>query len=141
MKKLLQFTPPALVFLFFIATSFATPLEDLAGTWTYTHSGDDGQVTQTLEIKKDKFTFRITGKDHQTIFYARGDVKVATAETLNTVAFVNIEGGSSADDLNPVNDDRHCVYLLDGDTLSLALDFDKKRDQNPRVEAYTKKEK
>jgi hypothetical protein len=140
MKKLFLIPLSAAALLLLLASPlFAAGLDDLHGKWTLKGTNETGVAyTQTLEIKDGKFTFAIVGPDKKVSLYAKGDVKVETTHSLNVADFSNIEGGKSADELNPVDDDRHCVYFLDGSTLSLAIDFDKDRNKTPRVEVYTK---
>src|ERR1700756_721106 len=102
--------------------AFAGDLEKMAGKWSLTRTNENGQVyTQSLEIKKDKFTFRVTTSDKNTVLYAKGDVKLEKYGNLHSATFCNIEGGSSQDDLNPTDDDRHCVYVLDSNTLTVGV--------------------
>jgi uncharacterized protein (TIGR03067 family) len=122
--------------------AFAGDLESMAGKWTCTRTNETGQVfTQSLEIKKDKFTFRITDPDKKTLLYAKGDVELDKHGDLSSVTFGNMQGGASEEDLNDVDDDRHCVYFLDGDTLTIGLNFDKNREKGPRIEVYTRASK
>jgi hypothetical protein len=124
------------------SASFAASLDDLAGKWTLTRTNDEGQVfTQTLEFKKDKFTFQVSTANKTSVMYARGDVKTETTHSLNVATFTNIEGGADSDDLHAVDDDRSCIFTVDGSTFTIALDFDKDRGKSPRVEVYTKAEK
>jgi uncharacterized protein (TIGR03067 family) len=143
MKKILLSSLAALfLFTLLAAPAFAGDLESLAGKWSLTTTNDNGQTyTQTIECKKDKFTFRITDSDKKTVLFAKGDVKLEKFNGLNSITFLNIQGGISPDDLNPVDDDRRCVYVLDGSSLTLALNFDKDREKGPRLELYTRAQK
>lgn len=119
--------------------AFAGDLEKMAGNWSLTRTNENGQVyTQSLEIKKDKFTFRVITSDKNTVLYAKGAVKLEKCGDLRSATFYDIEGGKSQDDLNPSDDDRHCVYVLDGNTLTIGLNFDKDRENGPRIEVYTR---
>jgi hypothetical protein len=121
----------------FVALGASTFAEDLTGKWSLTRTNDSGEtVTQTLEVMKDgKFTFRIA-KGAQTVIYARGDCKLKAADAIKIAVFDHIEGGATEDDLKPSDDGRQCVYVLDDDSLTFAVDFDKDRGQSPRVEVY-----
>ena len=116
------------------ASAFA---EDLSGKWSLTRTNDSGAtVTQTLEVMKDgKFIFRIASGD-RTVLYARGDCKLKSHDAIKVAIFEHIEGGGAEDDLKPTDDDRQCVYVLDDDTLTFAVDFDKDRGKSPRIEVY-----
>jgi len=130
------------IFVLFASSALAGALEDLAGKWTLTRTDESGQViTQAIEITKNKFKFRIWDSDKKTLLYAQGTVKVETLNALNSISFVEIEYGTPPDDLKPVDDDRQCVYVLSGDTFTLALDFDKDRGKSPRTEVYTRAQK
>lgn len=121
---------------------FAGDLENMAGKWTCVRTNESGTIcTQSLEINKDKFTFRITDADKNTMLYAKGDVKVTKSGDFHCATFENIQGGRSENDLNDVDDDRHCVYVLDNDTLTIGLNFDKDREKGPRIEVYTRSQK
>ena len=140
MKKIIIARSLTVVLLLLLASPvFAAGLDDLHGKWILKGTNENGVVfTQTLEIKGGKFTFQAAGLDKKVFLYAKGDVKVETTHSLNVADFTNLEGGRSTDDINPIDDDRHCVYYLDGSTLSIAIDFDKDRNKSPRVEVYTK---
>src|SRR5579883_1433523 len=112
-KHIVSFLTGLFLFTLWGAPAFAGDLENMAGKWSLTRTNENGQAyTQTLEIKKDKFTFRVTDSEKATLLVAKGDVKVDKCGDLSSVTFTNIEGGNSDDNLNPVDDDRHCVYYL-----------------------------
>jgi len=140
MKKTLIFTVAALSILLFLGSSvFAGDLEDLAGKWSVKKTNDQGQAfTQTLEVKKDKFTFKIVGADNKLVLYAIGDVKVEKLGPFKSIKFTNIQAGPSADNLDNVTDDRVCIYTLSESGLNLASNFDKERDNGPSLDAYSK---
>ena len=51
-------------------------LEALEGKWSVQKTNEDGQrYSQTMEIKKDKFVFKISEPAGETRLYAEGDVK------------------------------------------------------------------
>lgn len=116
----------------------ADDLSALAGKWVTTRTDDQGRsAKQVLEIKAAKFTFKIM-REEQLLLYAEGEVKVGTAEALKTVRFHNIRGGRSADDLQPVDDERSGIYLLSGGELFMAMNFDRERSEPPMVTKYVK---
>ena len=105
---------------------FGQDLEALAGKWSVQKTNDDGQrYTQQIEIKKDKFTFKLSDKDGDTMIYAEGDVKLDKAGPFKTVNFTNIKAGQSSTQLDPIDDTYTSIYKLDGDTWLLVMNFDK----------------
>lgn len=124
------------------ATAVVALADDLArleGKWTAKRKGDQGEVTQVLEITKGKFTFRMKSADGETRLYAEGDVKAEKLGPFTTAKFFNIRGGSSSSDLQAVDDDRVVIYSLEYNKLRVAQGFDKDRDgDEPHVDVYTK---
>ena len=143
MKKLLRSTPVAI---FFAATAFAGFADDLArleGKWTTKKTGPDGQsYTQTIDVKKGKFQFRVLRGTGDLVIYAEGILKTETSGPFNVAHFTDIKAGASESDTNPINDDRTSVYMLGDDTWTVAQNFDKERDnQKPSADVYTKAKK
>ena len=126
------------VSLFSIVAAAADDADALIGKWSVKKVNNEGQkVTQSLTIKKGKGVFQMLGAEDRTILYAEGDVKVDKIGPFNALHFANIRGGTSADNLQDVDDEYVSVYRLEGDTLMLATSFDKERDQmQPSVDAY-----
>jgi len=127
----------------FIATLFAATIlhaadaEMLSGKWSVKKVNEDGQnYTQTLEIKKDKFAFQILGGDNQVVLHAVGDVKFEELGPFKSARFYHIRGGQSADSLEDVDDERLCIYILDDDTWTVAVNFDKTRREKPGADVY-----
>ena len=113
--------------------------EKLNGKWTAKKSSDDGRSwTQVIEIDKGKFKFRILSSSGDVRIYAEGDVKIEKYGPFNALKFYNIKGGESVDFLDPVDDDRTVIYQLGYDTLTVAEDFDKERENPPSAGKYTK---
>jgi hypothetical protein len=118
--------------------AFADDLETLAGKWSVKKVNDQGQnTTQTLEIKKDKFVFQIMSSEDNVVLYAEGDLKIEKLGPFSAARFFHIKGGSSASNLDEVDDVYISIYTLDGDSWTLATNFDKERDgQKPSLDAY-----
>jgi hypothetical protein len=135
MKRLL-FDFSVATTLFVTTTLLADDSELLTGKWSVKKSNEGQNFTQTVEIKKDKFVFQVLGPDNQVVLYAEGDVKFEKVGPFNSVHFLHIRGGQSADSLQEVDDERINPYVLDGDTWMLASNFDKDRDQKPTVDVY-----
>ena len=121
-------------------SALADDLARLEGKWTAkrkTSSGDE--LTQVLEITKNKFTFRLKSADGETRIYAEGEVKTEKLGPFSTLKVFNIRGGTSSSELQPVDDDRVLIYSLDYNKLRVAAGFDKDRDDDqPRVDVYSK---
>jgi hypothetical protein len=142
MNKSLTFGLAILSLLLFVdCSAFAGDLEDLAGKWSVKKTNDGQTFTQTIEIKKDKFIFSIKGADGKLVLYAKGDVKIENLGPFRSIKFFSIQAGSSANDLESVDDDHNCVYTLSGGTLNLASNFDKERDKGPVLDGYTRVDK
>lgn len=116
----------------------ADDLAALAGKWSIKKVNDQGQdYTQTITVKKDKFVFQITGAEDRLVLYAEGDLKLDKLGPFNAAHFVNIRGGASASDLQDVDDQYVGVYRLEGDTWTMASNFDKEREgQKPSLDVY-----
>jgi hypothetical protein len=108
----------------------ADDLPALAGKWSLKKVNDEGQqYTQTIEVKKDKFVFEILGAENRVVLHAEGDLKLEKLGPFSSAKFYHIRAGGSASDLQEVDDEYVSVYLLDGDTWTVAANFDKQRDQ------------
>jgi hypothetical protein len=143
MKYSIQFAVAALSFFLVLSSpALAGDLEDLAGKWSAKKTNDVGQAyTQTVEITKDKFTFKILSAEGKVVLYAKGDIKVEKLGPFKSIKFSNIQAGDTADNLDPVNDDRVCIYTVGDGALKLASNFDKDRDNGAVLDVYSKAEK
>ena len=138
-KMILSLATVAVVSVLGTRCAFADDLDALAGKWVAERKDAQGDIfKQALEIKKNKFTFKVLRGDGQTALHAEGDVKAERLGTFKVAKFFNIQGGSSASDLQSVDDDRTVFYTLDGSELTVAENFDKERAQPPSVTKYTK---
>ncbi len=77
----------------------ADDAELLAGKWSVKKSEQGQNITQTIEIKKDKFTFEILNEG-QAVLHAEGDVKFEKLGPFNSVRFFHIRAGDSATNLH-----------------------------------------
>ncbi|MDB6108824.1 MAG: hypothetical protein JWR69_574 [Pedosphaera sp.] len=124
------------------ASALAGELQDLAGKWSVKKTNENGQAySQVVELKKEKFVFKMVGSEGKTFLHAEGDVKLEKLGPFKSIKFFNIKAGASADELESVDDDRTSIYTLEGSTITLASNFDKERDKGPSIEVYTKAEK
>jgi len=124
--------------LLFATAALADDLESLDGKWSVKKVNSQGQnVTQTIEVKKDKFVFQVLSADDTVLLYAEGDFKVEKLGPFSAARFSHIRGGSSASSLDDVDDVYVSIYTLDSDSWTVASNFDKQRDgQPPSVDVY-----
>ena len=124
--------------LFLNRPALADDSEALSGKWMVKKVNDQGQnITQTIEVKKDKFVFQILSADDTVVLYAEGDLKLEKLGPFSSARFFHIRGGSSASNLDDVDDVYVSVYSLDGDTWTMAANLDKQRDgQKPSLDLY-----
>jgi len=109
-----------------VTPAFGDDMEALTGKWSVQKTNEDGQrYTQQIEIKKDKFTFKITDKDGDTMIYAEGKAKLDKAGPFNTISFTDIQAGQSSAQLDAIDDTYTSIYKLEGDTWLLVMNFDK----------------
>jgi len=121
------------------ATAWADDLATLQGKWTVKKTGDRGAFTQQIEFKDKKFVFKILNSEDAVIFVASGEVELKKHGAFNTARFFGLKAGRSDTELEPVDEERNSVYLLDGGQFYLASNFDKARDrEKPSVDAYAK---
>lgn len=139
MKRLIAL---AAITILFALTALADDLAKLEGKWTVKKSRDGQSYTQTIEIKKDTFKFRIMGGGDELVIYAEGKFKVEKSGPFNVAKFTNIKAGSSESDTSEIDDDHISIYVLNENTWTVAANFDKDRDdQKPSLDVYTKAEK
>jgi hypothetical protein len=119
-----------------VASLLADDAASVAGKWTAKRTSEQGQsTTQNLEIKGNKFTFEIlAGQD--LFLHAEGELKLETLGPFKVARFSKIRAGQSANDLQDVDDERMNIYTLDGDTWTMASNFDKDRQQKPNLDVY-----
>ena len=122
------------------AVADSPSLDSLQGKWVTKKTSPKGQAyTQTIEIRKNKLTFQIANSDGELRIFAKGMIKVDKLGALNVMTVSDIQAGKSADDTNAVDDDRSNPYLLDDETLTVATNLDKSRDnQKPALDVYTR---
>ena len=117
----------------------ADELQALSGKWVAERTDGQGRPSkQVLEIKNDKFTFRILRDGDQIALYAKGEVKAEPLGPFKSARFYNIQGGRSDSDLQPVEDDRTVIYTLGDNELTMASNFDKERSEPASVTKYTR---
>ena len=122
-----------------VGTARADDLASLQGKWTVKKTGDRGAFTQQIEFKDKKWVFKIVNSEDAIVFVATGEVELKKQGAFNTARFFGIKAGRSDTELEPVDEERNSVYLLDGGQFYLASNFDKARErEKPSVDAYSK---
>ncbi len=120
----------------------ADDLSDVAGKWSVRKTNDTGEsYTQIIEIKKDKFTFKIVGAENKVALYAEGDIKAEKAGVFTALKFFNMKAGKSQAEAESVAEEREVIYRVDEDSLFIANNFDKERSQKPVMDLYKKDSK
>jgi hypothetical protein len=121
------------------ATGWADDLATLQGKWSVKKTGDRGAFTQQIEFKDKKFIFKISNAEDAVTFVATGEVELKKQGAFNTARFFGLKAGRSDTELEPIDEERNSVYLLDGGQFYLASNFDKARErEKPSVDAYSK---
>jgi uncharacterized protein (TIGR03067 family) len=124
-----------------VTPTFGEDLGMLAGKWSLQKTNADGQrFSQQIEIKKNKFTFKVTDPEGESQLFAEGDVKLDKAGPLKVIVFSNIKAGRSSSDTESIDDTYTSIYKFDGDTTWLLVsNFDKDREQQkPSLDVYRK---
>jgi len=122
-----------------VGTARADDLATLQGKWTVKKTGDRGAFTQQIEFKDKKWVFKIVNAEDAVVFVATGEVELKKQGAFNTARFFGIKAGRSDTELEPVDEERNSVYLLDSGQFYLASNLDKARErEKPSVDAYSK---
>jgi hypothetical protein len=137
MKRLLAFLFVAALFSGSAAYA-ADDLQALTGKWSIKKTNDAGQAySETLEIKNDKYIFKILGTDAAVVFHSEGDFKLEKLGTFSCARFFHIRAGRSASEMNDVDDEHVVIYTLDGDAWTLVSNLDKHRDdEKPSLDVF-----
>ena len=123
----------------FALSALADDLAKLEGKWSVKKTKDGQSFTQTIEIKKDTFKFKIMRGTEEVAIYAEGKLKLEKSGPFSVVKFVDIKAGGFESDISAIDDDHVSIYVLSDDTWTVAANFDKDRDdQKPSVDAYVK---
>ena len=134
MRRLLVVVAMALA-----ASVWGDDLATLQGKWTVKKTGDRGAYTQQIEFKDKKWVFKILNSEDAVTFVATGELELKKQGPFNTARFFAIKAGRSDTEMEPVEEERNSIYLLDGGQLYLASNFDKARErEKPSADAYSK---
>jgi len=122
------------------AAADSSGLDALQGAWSLKRTNQEGQVVlQMMEFKQDRMTFKMTVSDSELRFFAKGAVALEKLGPFQSLKITSIQAGRSEDSTEAVDDERTSVFVVDGDSLTLASNFDKTRSgQPPRVESYSR---
>jgi hypothetical protein len=122
------------------AAADSSGLDRLQGVWSANRTNQEGQVlSQVLEINNDRLTFKVVGADSEIRLFAKGAVTVQKLGPFQTLKITGIQAGRSEDATEAIDDERTSVFVLEGDALTLASNFDKTRaGQPPRAETYSR---
>ena len=89
----------------------ADDMDLLTGKWSVKKVNDEGQnITQTMEVKKDKFVFQILRANDRVVLYAEGDLKLEKVGSFNSARFLHMRAGDSASNLDDVDEQYVCIY-------------------------------
>src|SRR6185503_14763435 len=95
---------------FTVASVFAadsSSLDALQGSWSTKRTNQEGQVvSQMLEFKQDRMTFKMTGPGTEMRFFAKGAVAVQKLGPFQTLKITDIKAGRSEDAAEAVDDER-----------------------------------
>jgi len=142
MKKYLLMTVLAAILALTATTnSLGQSLSDLQGKWEMKKKTSRfGEATQTIEIKDQKFTYKVVSKDGDTLLFAKGKIKAEKLGPFNVVKLTDIEGGRAETDLQAIDDERTIVYTTGENSLNFAMNFDRSREgEDAECNTYTKK--
>ena len=136
MKRLMAVAAIATLF---TLTALGDDLAKLEGKWSVKKTKDGQSYTQTIEIKKDTFKFKIMRGTDEVAIYAEGKLKLEKSGPFSLVKFVDIKAGGTESDISAIDDDHVSIYALSDETWTVAANFDKERDdQKPSLDAYVK---
>ena len=114
-------------------------LAKIQGKWETKRTNEDGQkVTQTLELKENKMTFKILDSSGSVQFVALADVKAQQSGAFKTFTISNIKAGRDDDSLEGADEERAYVYMLSSDTLTIVSNIDEERERPPTIDVYKK---
>lgn len=113
-------------------------LAALQGKWTLRKPSPEGvSQVRTLEIRKDKLTFRVLDDSGDLKLFAKGDIKTGKLSPFRVLHLTGIQAGQTETDLTAIDDDRTSLYRVDEDSLTLVSNLDKDRDnQPPALDTY-----
>ena len=113
-------------------------LEAIQGRWTVNKTSSEGQpITQKIEIRKDKLTFKVLSAAGELRLFAKGTIKTEKVGAFYVLHVTGLQAGQSEDDLRAVEDDRSSLYRVDDEALTLVSNLDKVREnQKPSLDVY-----
>lgn len=114
-------------------------LAKLQGKWEVKKTNSDGQkVKQTIEVKKDKLTFKIMSEAGDTLLVATADVKLQKLGAFTAFTTTKTKYGQSEDALEATDEERSYIYQISPGTFTVAVNMDAEREEPPALEVYKK---
>ena len=114
-------------------------MDALVGKWSADREMNGQKVRFVLQLRADSFEFELQDASGEPRYHAKGKAAVAKVGSIRTLSLTDIEGGQDKADLQPVDDDRTLVYITGYNTLTVASNFDRERDNDiPAVTVYRK---
>ena len=117
----------------------AAEIDAIVGKWSADREINGQKVRFVLQIRTNAFEFEIQDTSGVPQFFAKGKARAEKAGAVRTLTLTDIEGGQDKNDLQSVGDDRTLVYITGYQTLTVASNFDRERDNDPAtVTVYRK---
>lgn len=114
-------------------------LAKMQGKWEVKKTSNDGQkVKQTIEVKKDKLTFKIISEAGDTILVATADLKVQKFGAFTAFTTTKTKYGQSQDALDSTDEERSYIYQISPSTFTVVVNMDEEREEPPALEVYKK---
>lgn len=121
------------------SSALAADSDAVQGKWKADKEINGQKVSATLEITKDQFVYRLKDATGETRLFAKGKIKLEQQGVFKTLTVLDIQGGTSEDNLQSVDDTRAFVYITGWKSLTMAGNFDRQRDnQEPDLTVYRK---
>jgi len=91
-----------------------------------------------MVIDKGKFTHRVVAGG-KLQFYSEGKVAVEESKPFKMMAFTSVIWGHSETEKLELGEDRRSPFLIHGEKLHMANNFDKlRKDEAPRLDVFDK---
>jgi len=121
------------------STALAAEIDAVQGKWKADQELNGQKVVFHLDVKGDKFRFEAKSSDGASLMIAKGKVKVEQNGPFKTLVLHGIEWGQNESDLQPVDDTRSYAYVSGWQSMTLAGNFDRERDnEKPSITIYRK---
>lgn len=119
-------------------STLASDIDALQGKWKLTKSGENGAITQLLEFKRDKWTFKRISEDGNG-FVAEGDVEVKNTGAFQTIHIHTTKYGDTETNMEDADDERDFVFSVQDGKLYIATNLDLEREnEKPALDVYSR---